>query len=368
MKISIFIFFLVVFGVLGVQAGRSGPKLADRVAVMEEEFRSWKIVTVQAKTKRSTLARRMRLAFAEINSLKSSLQNTKTHLKIISQELRHVRRERGIYRNSLGKLRGDMIENVRALQLSLTNGDLATKQQITGLTQELMTLNISCCGMRQEADETGGNESSLTTSSLSHGVFTTATTTYSGPTTASTDPSPNSMVPPVPVAAQDLQASTTDASEDLTPSKTVPLAPVTTKDSDDHTTPSPARGLRLYHASMRGDLERVKRILAAGHVNINYRGGVYSRTPVMWAARNGHREVVEFLVGRGADVSLVDRRGYNVLHLACLDGDLEAVKLILDLKVLDVNARDNYGNTAADWARVYRLKRVMKLLVSHGAH
>ncbi|XP_067653279.1 myotrophin-like [Haliotis asinina] len=165
------------------------------------------------------------------------------------------------------------------------------------------------------------------------------------------------------------KASTTDASEDLTPSTTVPLTPVTTQDSDSHAAPSAAAGRDLYYASENGDLERVKRILAAGHVDINYRGGGWlSRTPVMAAAVKGRRDVVEFLVGRGADVSLVDRFGSNFLHLACDKGDLEMVKLILDLNVVDVNARTNYGRTAADIARRWRYQRVLDLLVSRGTH
>ncbi|XP_046570089.1 poly [ADP-ribose] polymerase tankyrase-2-like isoform X2 [Haliotis rubra] len=156
---------------------------------------------------------------------------------------------------------------------------------------------------------------------------------------------------------------TTAASTDPSPSNTASLAQVTTQDSDLHATPSPA-GRRLYSASRDGDLERVKRILAAGHVDINTRGD-YSQTPVMRAAWGGHRDVVEFLVGRGADVSLVDRGGYNVLHLACLGGDLEIVKLIVSLNVLDINARTNIGHTAVYYARH---QRVVEFLVSRGGH
>ncbi|XP_067653399.1 cyclin-dependent kinase 4 inhibitor C-like [Haliotis asinina] len=183
---------------------------------------------------------------------------------------------------------------------------------------------------------------------------------------SSTDPSQKCTFPPAPVTTQDLQASTTDTNEDLTPSTTVPPTPVTTQDSDPHATPSAATGRDLYDASMRGDLERVKRILAAGNVDINYRR--WSVTPVMAAIQKGHRDVVEFLVGRGADVSLVDRDGNNVLHYACYDGDVETVKLILDLDVVDVNARNNNGQTAADIARISRHQRVVDLLVSRGAH
>ncbi|XP_067653400.1 putative ankyrin-containing lipoprotein Lxx09580 [Haliotis asinina] len=185
----------------------------------------------------------------------------------------------------------------------------------------------------------------------------------------SADQRPSNTVPPAPVTTQDSdpQGSTTDASQDLTPSKTVPPAPVTTQDCNPHATPSAAAGRDLYDASRDGDLERVKRILAARHVDINYRGG-WSRTPVMVAAYRGHRDVVEFLVGRGADVSLVDRDGDNVLHFACISGHLEIVKLTLSLDLVHVNARNNDGDTAADIARGRGRQRVLDLLVSHGAH
>ncbi|XP_067653304.1 cyclin-dependent kinase 4 inhibitor C-like [Haliotis asinina] len=164
-------------------------------------------------------------------------------------------------------------------------------------------------------------------------------------------------------ASDDTRLSTADAREDLTPSTTVPP---TRQDSDHHATPSPAAGPGLYSASKYGDLKRVKRILASGHVNINYRIG--ANTPVMVAARNGHRDVVEFLVGRGADVSLVDSGGNNILHMACIYGHLETVKLILSLEVLDINARNNGGRTAADYARIRRRQRVLDLLMSRAAH
>ncbi|XP_046566072.1 histone-lysine N-methyltransferase EHMT2-like [Haliotis rubra] len=153
------------------------------------------------------------------------------------------------------------------------------------------------------------------------------------------------------------------ASTDPSQSKTVPPKPVATQDSDLWATDRD-----LYSASRDGDLERVKRILVAGNVDINTRGGWSSTTPVMEAALRGHRDVVAFLVGRGADVSLVDRDGDNILHLACIDGDWETVKLILSLNVVDINARNNNGWTAAFWARRGRRQRVLDLLVSRGAH
>ncbi|XP_067654094.1 ankyrin repeat and protein kinase domain-containing protein 1-like [Haliotis asinina] len=359
----------------------------------------------------------------EVQALKASGQHTKTKVTALAQQLRHVERERDTYRKSLQKQRRGLTRDIRALrvQLNHTVADLAdarrmnsdTKRKIIGVTEDFIALNTSSVMMRNEVEscmdglkqirlKLPTDIQSLTTqlnqtkedlmdtkdiiSDLTEDLMTLNTSCGMRKeikpcarnvnsqmslttTSASTDPNPSKTVPPAQVTTQhsDVHASTTDASEDLTLSSTVPPAPETTQDSDAHATPSPAAGRRLYYASKDGDLERVKRILSAGHVDINYRGGWYSRTPVMAAAREGHRDVVEFLVGRGADVSLVDRWGDNILHLACVGGDVETVKLILDLDVVDVNARDNYGRTAADIARGNRHQRVLDLLVSRGA-
>ncbi|XP_067653662.1 fibronectin type 3 and ankyrin repeat domains protein 1-like [Haliotis asinina] len=395
--LTVSVFSLMVICIRDVQAA---PALPARVAVVESDMVTWKLKTVDLIASISALAERVELVFAEVGSLKASAQTMKIQLNTITQELQRVQRERDTYRKSLRKLR--------------------------------RYLNLRCCGIKKDTKKALVNESTLTTSSLPQVTVTTTTTVYPETKAASTDPSQKYTVSPVPVRTQDLQASTTDASEDLTPSTTAPLTPVTTPDSDHHATPSPAAGRDLYDASMRGDLGRVKRILAAGNVDINYRRwswtpvmvaaiyghsdvveflvgrgadvslvdgdgdnvlhlacydgdvetvklildldvvdvnyrGHYSRTPVMAAAVNGHRDVVEFLVGRGADVSLVDRDGDNVLHLACYDGDVETVKLILDLNVVDVNARNNNGQTAAVYARLGGHQRVLDLLVSRGA-
>ncbi|XP_046560341.1 ankyrin repeat domain-containing protein 29-like [Haliotis rubra] len=63
----------------------------------------------------------------------------------------------------------------------------------------------------------------------------------------------------------------------------------------------------------RGTLGEVKFFLDTGRTDVNSRR-VFGGTPVMAVARWGHRDVVELLVGRGADVSLVDDDGSNIFH------------------------------------------------------
>ncbi|XP_048251277.1 ankyrin repeat domain-containing protein 50-like [Haliotis rufescens] len=123
----------------------------------------------------------------------------------------------------------------------------------------------------------------------------------------------------------------------------------------------------LHYACMGGHFETVKFVLSLHVVDINSRGW-RSMTPVMRAADKGHRDMVEFLVSEGADVSLVDEDGDNTLHhLACYGGDLETVKLVLSLNVVDIDARNKSGQTADDVARDWGYPRVADLLVSRGA-
>ncbi|XP_071084672.1 inversin-B-like [Haliotis cracherodii] len=122
----------------------------------------------------------------------------------------------------------------------------------------------------------------------------------------------------------------------------------------------------LHFACMGGDVETVKFVLSQNVRNVNSRGR-WSRTPVVAAAENGRKEVIEVLVSDGADVSLVDDNGNNILHWACAGGDVETVKFVLSQNIVDINARNEKGQTASDTARLEGRQEVETLLVSHGA-
>ncbi|XP_067678535.1 ankyrin repeat domain-containing protein 50-like [Haliotis asinina] len=122
----------------------------------------------------------------------------------------------------------------------------------------------------------------------------------------------------------------------------------------------------LNSASKTGDIRKVKEILSQGHVDIDCKERI-GRTPVMWAAGEGHKEVVDLLVSRGANLSIRDGFGLTILHSACLGGDVDLVKNVISQNMLDINGRVHCGRTAVMMAAENRHRDVVKLLVDKGA-
>ncbi|XP_067660925.1 ankyrin repeat domain-containing protein 50-like [Haliotis asinina] len=121
----------------------------------------------------------------------------------------------------------------------------------------------------------------------------------------------------------------------------------------------------LHHVCQRGHYKLVKYVLSLNMVDINSRWWM-KRTPVMVAARYGHKEVVELLVNHGANLLLSDIRGNNILQLACTAGHIDVVKYIISLNSVNINSRGWKGRTPVMGAAEQGHKEVVELLVNHG--
>ncbi|XP_046544209.1 histone-lysine N-methyltransferase EHMT1-like [Haliotis rubra] len=92
------------------------------------------------------------------------------------------------------------------------------------------------------------------------------------------------------------------------------------------------------------------------------------RPPLLQAAWRGHRDVCEFLVCMGANVSQVDDDAYNALHWGCQSGHLDVVKYLLSLCSLDINSRGQGGETPLMKAAFRGHRVVFEFLVRKGAN
>lgn len=86
----------------------------------------------------------------------------------------------------------------------------------------------------------------------------------------------------------------------------------------------------------------------------------------MWAAQRGHYYIVHHLLARGADPTLVDDSGFNLLHLATLDGNVLLLVLLLHQSI-PVDSRDPQLHTSLMWAAYKGYPACVDLFLRWGA-
>ncbi|KAJ5888794.1 hypothetical protein N7495_008835 [Penicillium taxi] len=122
----------------------------------------------------------------------------------------------------------------------------------------------------------------------------------------------------------------------------------------------------LHWAAINNQYAMCKFLLDNG-ADVNAKGGESVATPAMWAAQRCNYYIVNLLLSHGADPLLTDVQGYNILHLATIDGNAFLVVLLLHQEI-PVDVVDQQGHTGLMWAAYKGYPACVDLFLRWGAN
>ncbi|QLL30833.1 hypothetical protein HG536_0A06480 [Torulaspora globosa] len=127
----------------------------------------------------------------------------------------------------------------------------------------------------------------------------------------------------------------------------------------------------LHWASINNRLSVVAHLVACG-ADVNAKAGALRAPPLHWAARYGYVYIVDYLLEHGADPTLKDEQGFNLLHLAVTSSNIMLVLYVLFFVVskgiIDVDCQDPNGRTPLLWAAYQGDSLTVEALLRFGAY
>ena len=134
---------------------------------------------------------------------------------------------------------------------------------------------------------------------------------------------------------------------------------------DAHAKPSSETARQFIYAVFLANVPRVNAMLRDNSKLVQERYA-HGDTALHHAARNGDLEIVEQLVGSGADVNLISDHGHFPLYCAAGHGHVETTLYIVEHGA-DLQARLGDGKTVVEWLKQFadhdrRLKSCLDVL------
>ena len=92
----------------------------------------------------------------------------------------------------------------------------------------------------------------------------------------------------------------------------------------------------------------------------------YGCAPLLWAARNGHIDMLKLLLDKGADVETAGYNGMRALHHVCNSSKEKCVEILLEADA-NPNATDDANSTPLHWAAARGVLNIVVRLSDKGA-
>ncbi|BES91893.1 Ankyrin repeat [Nesidiocoris tenuis] len=106
-----------------------------------------------------------------------------------------------------------------------------------------------------------------------------------------------------------------------------------------------------------GDLDFVKSFVESKEIDINKE--IDGRPPLHYAADYGQRDVIEYLLSKGADINAKDKHGISAVLAAIWEGHTTCVRVLLD-KGADKSGTAPDGTSYLDAADKEEIKALLQ--------
>lgn len=121
----------------------------------------------------------------------------------------------------------------------------------------------------------------------------------------------------------------------------------------------------LSWAFKSGHVEIIRDLISNGaHINQKDLNG---KSPVFWACKGGLVDCIRDLIKNGANINERDNNGQSPLYWVCMHGRVEIVRLLIN-NGANINEKDRYGKTPLHQACRGRRAEVVRLLINKGAN
>ena len=123
----------------------------------------------------------------------------------------------------------------------------------------------------------------------------------------------------------------------------------------------------IHYASKGGLLPIVQYFIEQQNVDIDIKG-YYEKIPLQYACENGHLQIAQYLISKGANINIKDRREDHVIHYASKGGHLPVVQYLIEKENVDINNKATNGASLLHCACRRGKLHIVKYLISQGAN